>query len=147
MKKKLFLITIAMVFLIFSSCAYAGWFDSKIKVGDTDFKLPDGYHEGKMNKFGAVNITNGTNSIFLFEQDDANIQKYINNYKKEIQKQNQSMTIKNFTIDNIVIYKTNNNNNPNTIHYWFVKNNKTYDVYTWDGNKDMDSIVINLIKS
>ena len=33
------------------------------------------------------------------------------------------------------------NNNTNVTHYWFVKDNQSYDVYTWDGNKDIGSIV------
>ena len=122
--------------------------DSTFKVGATTFNMPDGYHEGTPNEFGATNITNGTNSIFIVENNDSNIMSYITEYENYINNsRHQSMSIVNFTIDNTQIYKTDNKDDPNIIHYWFVKNKKTYDIYTWDGNKKMDSIVINMITS
>lgn len=146
-KSYLIIIIIIVIILILGFCIYSDLFNQKIKVGTTNFNMPNGYHEGALNEFGAINITNGTNSIFLFENNDDDIIKYVNSYEEHINDLNQTMDIINFTIDNIQIFKTNNKDNPTTVHYWFVKNNKTYDIYTWEGNEEIDSIILDIIKS
>lgn len=121
--------------------------DNTIKVGKTTFYLPGGFYEGSSDDSGVMNITNGENTIFLSEYNDTNIQKHIEDYEIYIANKNQTMEVNNFTIDNIVIYRTDNIDNPNNVHYWFTKNNNTYEVYKWDNNDNMDSLVIQFIKS
>ena len=57
------------------------------------------------------------------------------------------MEVINFTIDNNVIQKSINSNNNFNVHYWFVKNGKSYEIYKWDDNPKMDYIVNDLVKS
>lgn len=152
-KRYLIIFLVIILFGMLGSCVYADFidfvdFDSTFKVGNTEFVIPEGYSEGNFNEFGATNITNGTNSIFILENNDTNVMEYVHDYENYINNtRNQSMNILTFTIDDMLVYKTDNVDNPNIIHYWFVKNNKTYDIYTWDGNEKIDSIVISMIKS
>ncbi|MBQ2832677.1 hypothetical protein [Methanobrevibacter sp.] len=117
-----------------------------VLVGSSNFTLPEGYHEGESNSYGDVNITNGEISIFLLEYHDSDLNKHIGDYNNSINDENQTLSLTNFTYNNIMVYKAINNAHPNTVHYWYVCNNKTYSIYSWDyGN--LDDIVTELIQS
>lgn len=113
-----------------------------VLVGTSNFTLPDGYYVGKSNNYGDLNITNGKISIFLLEYPDGNLSKYVVNYENSI---NQSVVLTNFTYNNIVVFKGTPSIQSNTVHYWYVCNNKTYSVYSWDYN-NIDDIVKELIQ-
>lgn len=147
MKKTHIIIILILLVIGLIACASIIGQEKTFVVGSTEFIMPPGYNEGDINRFGATTISNGTNTIFLLEQNGTDVNKYIDEYKEFIKGKNESMVIKNYVIDNIKIYKTDNKDNPNTVHYWFVKNNKTYDIYKWDRNENMDSTVISLINS
>lgn len=116
-------------------------------VGETQFILPDGYHEGHLNEVGDINITNGNNSIFFVEYNDTDIDKYIQGYSQYKSENNRSILITNFTIDNTIVYKATNKEDMNIARYFFTNNNKTYSIYNWDSNTELDNIVSNLIKT
>ena len=62
-KTKLCFFLIILI-LIFGIALYIGGSDLFAKkVGNTDFKVPSGYHEGKSNDFGGFNI----NILFTVE--------------------------------------------------------------------------------
>lgn len=152
MNKKyvLMILIIVILILIIGFLIYSPNFINQsktINVGNSNFTMPEGYHMGEKNKFGAVSITNGSNSIFLLENEGTDVQGYIHSYEKILMGKNETMNVTIFNIDNMEIYKAISLNNTNNIHYFFIKNNKTYDIYTWDGNSNMDSTVIKLIGS
>lgn len=122
--------------------------DNTFKVGSSTFKLPDGYVEGSPNQYGAQSITDGKYSVFLMEYDDTDVSKHIDEYNGDfVKNKNQTIEIINFTIDDNVIQKSYNAHNQNNVHYWFVKNGKSYEIYKWDDNPKMDYIVNDLVKS
>ncbi|MBR3139447.1 MAG: hypothetical protein IKF11_01080 [Methanobrevibacter sp.] len=150
MNKKLIMVLMAIaILLIMSVAVYAiPFFGPEIlTVGNCSFDMPDGYSLNGTNKYCATAISNGTNTIYLLEQNSTDVNKYIKEYENSIKEKNESMKIQNLTIDGMKIYKTDNKDNPNTVHYWFVKGNHTYDIYKWDANKKMDTTVMNLINS
>ncbi len=147
MSNKLLIILIIVILFLSGFYAYNELSNSTIKIGDTTFNIPEGYHESTPNHLGAVNITNGNTSIFLSVYNDTNILKHANDYKKLLEKDNQTAIISNYTIGGAQIYKSTIIDLPNCVHYWFIKNNKTYDFYTWDGNKDVERIIIEFINS
>lgn len=141
----LFIIVLLLAanFLIFNPYK----FENTFTVGSSKFNMPEGYEKVSTDS-GVVTISDGgKNKIFIDEADEKNINKYISKYEKRIASKNQTMTVENITMDNITLYKTNNIDNPGTIHYIFVKNKKVYDVYTWSGTKDLGSIALELAKS
>lgn len=149
-KKYILLIFIFVILLILGFFIYSSNTLNRsdvIQVGTTNFTMPEGYHIGEKNTFGAISITNESNTIFLLENNGTNVQGYIDIYRKILIDKNESINITCFNIDNMEIYKIISLNNTQNIHYYFIKNNKTYDVYTWDGNPKMDSTVIKLIES
>lgn len=148
MYKKLLAILAIVLILIVGFCAYEGLSNQHFKVGSATFDMPKGYHEGTPNYLGSVNITKANHTIFFTEYNDSNVTKHINDYKKLILKdRNQTVVISNYTIGGNLIYKGVVKENPTVMHSWFVKNNKTYDIYTWDGDDNLDNIVINCIQS
>lgn len=149
MNKKSVIIIILFIILLLLGMNIFDFYNQEkiINVGSAEFTMPEGFEEGPMNEFGAKSITNGTNTIYLFENNDSDINKHIESYKAMIKDKNETMYITNFTFDGVLIYKTDNIDNPATDHYWFVKNGKTYDIYKWDRNENMDSMVIDLMKS
>ena len=114
-----------------------------VNIDGDNINLPEGYFQGKINKFGAINITNGNNSIFVSKVDGVNVDKYLDDYMNRTQ--NQTVDIENTTINGTIVYKTEDGSAAENIHYWFVKNNKTYEIYTWDGDKNIEGIVNGLI--
>lgn len=147
MSKKLWVILAIVIILIVGICAY-GFFNQTMKVGSATFDMPNGYHKGTPNYLGSVNITKENHTIFFTEYTDSNVMKYINDYKKLIfDDRNQTVEISNYTIGDNLIYKGVIKENPLVVHSWFVKDNNTYDIYTWDGNKDLDNVVINCVQS
>jgi len=115
-----------------------------VKVGDANFLLPEGYKEEGINKYGALTLTNGTNNIYILEHDTDNVNTYVSEYKQVVKNKNETMTIENMTINNTIFYKTNNTNNPEVTHYWFVKNGNTFEIYKYDKNSEFESSVIYL---
>ena len=125
--------------------------DSKnqIKVGATSFTLPEGFYQGSMNDANDYNITNGYDTLFLKECGNKNISKYINEYKnyKNRGTDNKSVILNNFTVNKIVVFKSTIVNESSNFHYWFNYNNKTYSIYTLNGNSNSDNIVKNILNS
>lgn len=146
-------ILIIVIFILILTVGFLTLSDNNItqkktvKVGDADFTLPNGYYRGNLNEDGSENITNGKNSIFLSSYKNNNISKYIWSYRDYKLKENKTSTVTNFTVDNTTIFKLTVTNEPWNIHYWFVKGEKVYSIYCWDGNANMDNLVTDLIKS
>ena len=111
------------------------------------FPIPEGYTEGAMNNLGSFNYTNGNSSIFITQDDNLTVKDKVNKYTDYLEINNQKATVENYVVNDITIYKLINTNNTNIIHYWFVKDNKCYDVYTWDGNADIDTVVNNFVNT
>ena len=109
--------------------------ENQIKIGNATFILPDGFHEGTPNKAGDINITNGYDT------------KYTKQYVKNKQKNNISVHMKKFTVDDAVIYKSSITNKSNSVSYWFNYNNEVYSIYCWSANKNTDKIVTDIITS
>ena len=119
--------------------------NTQVKVGSSTFNLPDCFYEVNSSKPNVVNITNGYDDAYLKECGDKNITKYVKKYADDIKESNKTVKIKNFTVDNVVVYKCVVNNT-NKIHYWFNHDGKVYTCYTYKGSNNMDDIVTDLIK-
>ena len=145
---KLLTILLIILIIVVGLFAYFSLFyRDSITVGTTEFTLPAGYHEDGFNQFGAVAATNGENSIFLLEYNDTDENKHIQDYLDYKNGSKESVSISKFNVNNKTIYKTNNIENPTNVHYWFVKGNKSYEVYNWDNNPHMDNIVMDLFNN
>ena len=144
-KKIIISIFILIILIIFGFTYFSNISNQNntIEVGTTKFILPNGYKYVGISDLNAVAIDNGSNTIYLSEINDSNVTKYVNDYEKIIKEKNQTMIIQNITHNNIIYYKSVNFNSPNTTHYWFVKNNKTYSVFAYDGNTALEEIVFN----
>ena len=150
MKKKFIIIALIIIVLLILGCfIYLDFFNQSnvIKVGNSNFTIPDGYHKGEVNEFGALSITNGSNSIYLSENNGTDVQGYINIYGNILKEKNESINVTSLNIDNFEIFKVTSVNNTNNVHYFFINNNKTYDIYTWGSNDKLDRVIINLIES
>ena len=144
MEKKSITIIILVIIIIGCFIFYEeNYLKDHAKLGTAYFEIPNGFHE--VNTPNIINITNGTHSIFIIEHKDNNIKNAIKEYKK--MKSNSSMNITNYSLGNITISKSNIVTEPNSIHYWFINNNKLYEVYTWTGNSQTDFLVNQMISS
>lgn len=148
-KKIIFGIIIVILAIIMGLLIFNGQLnnDNNMKVGDTNFILPDGYSVSEVIKSGDANITNGTNSLGIIENNGSNIQKYIDKYVEKNKDRNYTTKINNFNIGGIEVYKSEIVENNETFHYWFVNNDKVYEIFTWDGNNQTDDVVFDLVKS
>lgn len=118
----------------------------EVKIGEATFQLPNGYHVVDSDDKNVTNLTNGTNNIYIKEYNTKNIKKLVNSYVNQSESNNKTVKISNFTVGKTLVYKSNLKNS-GTVHYWFVKNNKTYTIYAWNKNPEIDSITTKLIES
>ena len=147
MEKK-YIILLLVLFLIVGLVAYFNFYNpDEIRVGDSKFHLPDGYHEGAVRENGDINITNQYTSVFIHQYEDDNAVKYAHDYIKERNESNFTANLMNFTAGDKTVYKTTIVGQPQSLHYWFVQNGKAYTFYTWDGNDNMDLLIKDMITS
>lgn len=145
---KLAILILILVLLIGGFIVYFNFFNyDTVKVGTTEFILPEGYHDDGFNEFGAVSITNGKNHIFLIEFNDTDEYKHANEYLKSKADTNETLYLSKFDMGNRTLYKSSNSEKPSNVHYWFEKGNKSYEIYKWDGNPNMDNIVLDFFNS
>ena len=149
MEKNNYIILIILGILIVVGYAYLNnpFEPETVEIGDLKFTLPSGYHEQKTNQTGEVIIANGENKITLVKYDDKNASSHITKYEKYLKTKNQTMKLDKTKVDNTTVYKSTMKQNPKVIHYWFVKNNKTYSIYTSNANDNTESDINYLIKS
>ena len=148
MNKKL----IILIILILAIVGFASFYifsnqEHSIKVGESTFIMPKGYHLGSPNELGGTNLTNNTNEIYIDMYDSQNVTKYIEEYMNYSTKNNNTVKFSNFTIGDTFIYKSNIIDGRDSVHFWFVKDKKVYTIYCWDKNPKIDSIAVNLIES
>ena len=124
--------------------------DNKVEVGSTYFSLPSGFEQESMIKednFVAVNITNGKNTIKIVEYKNTNVKNLIDNYIKIKNQDNHTVKVETLEIDSKPVYKSTDTSDSKIIHYWFEKNNKVYEIYSWDANSNTAGVIEKLISS
>ena len=147
MKKKNILIIIIVLIILIGVANFTLLNNEKtVKVGDTTFSIPSGYNVGTSNNLGDTNITNGENSIFIKEHSTTDLHGYLTEYEKYVKSLNDTVKVTCSTVDNVNVYKVEKNNDSQVIHYFFVKNGRTYEIYVWDNNPNLDNLVPELIK-
>lgn len=118
--------------------------EKEVNTTHATFKLPKGYHSEGLNGHGDLIITNGTDTFFIAEYEDNNMQNHINIYLNDRNQNNQTINMSNLTVDGKFVSKSINLASGST-HYWFIKDNHVYSIYTWNKNEKIDSIFVNLI--
>ena len=147
-KTKLLIVVIAILLLIIGFMSYSNFLaQNQIKIGETDFLMPSGYHEGSPTNLGHKNITDGNHSVYIGEYDDNNVVGHLNNMSSYFKNRNHTTNISNFTHDGILVYKLTIKNDKTCSYYYFEKNNATYTVYTWNSNENIEEILFNLINT
>lgn len=147
MNKKFIIIPIViLIILSIGLLKFTEFSEQPLIVEDITLNMPNGYHQGDLTKDGMVNITNGTNYIFVTSYNDTNITGYVNAYANERQAENQTVTTSKLTINNILVYKSVNNN-LGYHHYWFINGDKVYTIFNWDKNPNIGEIVNEMISS
>ena len=87
-----------------------------IKVGSTEFKAPEGYHQGAPNKLGHVSMSNGTNEIYLTELNGTDVNVHIKGYQDYIKTQNQTIKVSNNITCNVLENRTFGSGLSNILH-------------------------------
>jgi len=148
MKNKLKIVLILLlVVIIFMSCLF--YIEhTQVKIGNSYFNLPIGCSENKIDE-NHINITNGNISLILSEYSSNNtdVKKTVKYYMDSKKNESLDCELDEKIINNNPTYKTTILNNTNIVHYWFIKNDKIYEIATHDGNSKTDSIVTEIITS
>lgn len=120
---------------------------NQVKVGNATFTLPEGFHEGTITEEGYTNITNGYDTYIIRDNGADNTTKYVKQYVKNKQKDNITVHVKNFTVNDTVVYKASLTNHTNVAHYWFDYNGEVYSITTANANKNTNKFVTDVISS
>lgn len=148
LKKKLTILILILVFLLALSFIALNFTsqDEDVKIGQIYYNLPKGYHIDGINEVGDITISNGYEKVYLTYYNNQNINKYINKYKQDKENKNETVIIENFTRNNTLIYKSTDIKSE-VKHYWFIKDKKTYSIYIWEKNSDIENIFNDLFDS
>lgn len=145
MNKKLIIIIAIVAILLLGF--YFMYTQNTIKIDNTYFTIPEGYHVIDEGDF--INLTSDNNYLCLMKNPvDENIttvtHKY-SDYKKS--HENDTLKFENYQVNGHSVTKSTSVKHPEIVHYWFVKDGKTYEFYTWASNSNSDRLVANLIKT
>lgn len=116
---------------------------STVRVGNVNFKIPEGFHEEDNDKSTDIKLTDGKHSILLNAYNGRNATAYAEEY---LNSQNSSAKFSNFTIGDKIVYRVANNSS-GSVNYWYAHNDKVYKFSTWGSYDKSDSTVISLIES
>lgn len=144
MRKKL--VVIILLLLIIFGSFWMIYSPNHFKVGNAFFSIPDGFKTIENNDF--VNLTNGNEYIcFIKNNENEDINKSIKNFVEIKQKDNISVKITNFTINDVNVFKSSENKGSQISYYWFIKNGMMYKIFTLSGNSNTDDLVRDEIKT
>ena len=139
MEKKYFLVIIGIIIIIGFGLFFIN--NNQINLDGTSFEKIEGYNAVSGDNF--INFTKNDKFIFIQTSNDT-INKSINDYLKS--KNNASYELTDFSLNGLKVYKVTIDNY--TIgHFWFEKNHKVYEIYTWNYDEPTNVDIMNLIKS
>ena len=142
-KKIIAIIVIIIAILILGFTFYT---QNTVKIGNAYFTVPDGYQV--VDEGSYVNLTSGKNYMCLVKEvDDENVEKSIDKYTKNNKKNNDTLSFSKFSSGDVSITKSVSKKDSKVFHYWFVKDGKTYEAFTWSGNSNSDDFLTTLISS
>lgn len=145
-KKGIIYILIIILIMLVAIIGVMGYFHNHIKVGDAYFTLPEGYKCVANGEY--TNITNDNNEYIILDYNNTNdLKKVINDYVKYNEDHNLSLSLYNITIGEYTVYKSIMNNDTQIVHYWFIYNDQTYQIYTRSANSNSEKIISDLISS
>lgn len=127
-------------------------FSNSCNVGEAFFDLPSNYQLDStaiQHKEGyvVVNITNGKNIISIIEYEDGDLEEVFQNYSNKRNNENYSLEVSNLTIDNNLVIKSVKYTDYKNVHYWFAKNGRVYEIFSWDTDENFEKNVEFMIKS
>ena len=152
MNQKSILIILAVIIIVaiggfvsYNQFSAAG---NNVEVGSAIFSLPDGFNVGPNHK-NDTNITNGYDTVLVRDCGSDNVSKYIKKYiiNEKYKDNTTKIKLKNFTVDNTVVYKAYPVNHTSDVRYWFEHNGEVYLFYHWNASDNFENIVTDLIKS
>lgn len=144
-KKYIKMGVIIILILLLIIGAYFIYNSGYIKIGNNNFKIPEGYSIEENEKY--INLTNGTDSICLNKVLGKDIESSVNNYIKLKKSQNLKVNTENYSFNGNNIIKLYSLNETNTEHYYFEENGLTYDIFTCNKNNNTALLVNELIQT
>ena len=114
-----------------------------VNVDGVNFQVPDAYKV--IDRKTSVNLTNGGDSIIILKNTTTDINNTVKQYIKSKEMQNFTVKSSKFKLNDVDVYEVNVNKT--ITHYWFEKNNKVFEIYTWSTNPNTILVVNDLIKS
>ena len=116
-----------------------------IQIKNICIKIPNGFREVLSN--ADTKISNNNLSIYFKVYNNNKIKDCIEDYKIKKYNDNQSVTLSKFETNDLSIYKTTINEHTNVVHFWFSHLQDVYDIYSWNADKNINSIFLNLLES
>ena len=142
-------ILICLIAIVVIAVGLVAFFNASPKdtvdVGDLSFKLPEGYHETTRSENGFWTISDGDDAIFLDYYNDSDAYKHVDYEVKKIENAHGTLDVSNFTVNDTTVYNTLYLSSVS--QYWFAKDGKVYNIYTWNTNDKLESDMRDLISS
>ena len=112
-KKYIFILLVVIVicFITFST----------ISLATTGFDVPSEFKTGNSDSRGSINLTDGTNSIYVFYYNDTDLNKHVDEYKRSVSNKNHEFEVSTFKVGDVLVNKVNVTDTLTT-HYFFNHN-------------------------
>lgn len=141
MEKKYLIVLFGIVIILIIFGLF--FINNYVNLDGTFFKSIDGYKANYGDEF--INFTDDKNFILIKTSNDT-INNSVNSYLKTEDSLNVTYKSSNFSLGGLKVYKVTLDKYP-VVHFWFEKNNKVFEIYTWNNDETTDLKVFNLIKS
>lgn len=119
----------------------------KVIVNDVEFSVPSKYQDQQAS-IHLVKLTSGENIYFINVLNSSDVKFFVNDYVvHKNTTENKSVNISKLDYADSTIYKSVVSDNSSVIHYWFLKDGKTCEIYTGTADSNTDNFILDIIKS
>ena len=119
----------------------------KVTVNDVEFSVPSKYQD-QMDSTHLLRLTSGENIYFINVLNSSDVKFFVNDYvAHKNTTENKSVNISKLDYSNSTIYKSVVSDNSSIVHYWFLKDGKSCEIYTGTADSNTDNFILDIIKA
>ena len=147
LKKKLAIILIIIIIVVGAIILYTSS-SQQIKVGDAYFNVPNGYQAQNVSD-KLVRLVSDDKVLYINGNiNESNIDKAVSDYVNfKNRSENTSVMVSDLNENGYNFHKSIAVTNSSIVHYWFIKENKIYEIYTSTADSNTDKLISSIVNT
>ena len=148
MKKKLAIIIIIILIVLVGAVIFYESSSQQIKVGDAYFNVPKGYQAQNVSD-KLVRLVSDDKILYINGNvTGSNIDKAVSDYVNfKNRTENTSIMVSDINENGYNFHKSIAVTNSSIVHYWFIKENKIYEIYTSTADSNTDKLISSIVNT